>query len=199
MICPHCNAYEDATLTAQHLFDAYDNDKSQYGAVVYKCTHCQRPYLVVYRLDPEHKKATFETILPSEDYKFENDMLEKLSPRFLDMYNQAISAENKGSIELAAIGYRASLEILVKDYAVTELGKDKIEVSNKSLMKAIEEYLNQPSLIKTADVIRILGNDYAHYERKYPEHDFNLLKSYMDVFLHIIQTELMVRHPPVTR
>lgn len=49
------------------------------------------------------------------------------------MYNQALRSESKGDIELAAIGFRSALEILVKDYAVNELKINVEEVSRKSL------------------------------------------------------------------
>lgn len=69
----------------------------------------------------------------------------------------------------------------------------------KKLFDAISQYLNQPDLINTADVVRILGNDYTHYKRKYPQHDFELLKGYMDIFLKQIEVQYMINHPPVSR
>ena len=53
--------------------------------------------------------------------------------------------------------------------------------------------------IKGADVVRILGNDFTHYERKYPEFDFKVLKKYMEISIQIIDTQLMINHPPVER
>ena len=115
------------------------------------------------------------------------------------MYNQSLKAESNGHYELAAIGFRTSLEILIKDYAITELNLSEDDVAKKNLFNAISEYLNQDNLIKTADVIRILGNDFTHYERKYPEHDFELLKGYMNIFVKQIEVQYMVNHPPVSR
>ena len=100
---------------------------------------------------------------------------------------------------MAAIGYRHALECLVKDYAIIELKKDREEVVKKTLAEAIGEYLGEKELVATADVVRILGNDYAHYERKYPEHDFALLKNYMRIFIGLIETKFMISHPPVAR
>lgn len=93
------------------------------------------------------------------------------------MYNQALQAEYNQNFELAAIGFRSSLEILVKDYAIQELGEPAETVAKQSLCNAIATYLQQADLVNTADVVRILGNDYTHYKRKYPEHDFVLLKN----------------------
>lgn len=130
---------------------------------------------------------------------YRNDILTSISERFIDMYNQALQSEFVGNIELAAIGYRSALEILVKDFAINELCKDPTDVSKKTLCTAIDEYLSQPDLVNTADVIRILGNDYTHYQRKYPEHDFELLKGYMEIFLKQIEVQFMIKHPPVSR
>ena len=115
------------------------------------------------------------------------------------MYNQALRSESKGDIELAAIGYRSALEILVKDYAINELGLSVDEVAKKPLCNAIGEYLDQENLVSAADVVRIFGNDYTHYQERYPDKDFNVLKSYMTIFMQLIITQYMIKHPPVSR
>lgn len=130
---------------------------------------------------------------------YANEKLAAISQRFIDMYNQALFAEFNQNYELAAIGFRSALEILVKDYAIQELGEPAETVAKQSLCNAIEKYLNLPDLVNTADVVRILGNDYTHYQRKYPEHDFALLKKYMEIFLSQIEVRYMINHPPVTR
>jgi len=110
-----------------------------------------------------------------------------------------LRAELRGDIELAAIGYRKALERVVKDYAINELGAAPEEVVGKNLCMAIADYLDEKNLVATADVVRILGNDYAHYQRKYPEHDFTLLKEYMVIFVKMVETRILVAHPPVSR
>lgn len=198
MLCPHCNAYEEGKVLDRHYWSYTDG--CYMGVVVYCCTHCNKPYLVTYKIDPKAKKTTFEQFFPAyhaEEYK--NERLGEMSPRFIDSYNQALRAEAIKDFELAAIGYRHALECLVKDYAIIELKKDREEVVRKTLAEAIGEYLGEKELVATADVVRILGNDYAHYERKYPEHDFALLKNYMGIFIGLIETKLMINHPPVAR
>ena len=128
-----------------------------------------------------------------------NENLAAISERFIDMYNQALQAEYNQNFELAAIGFRSSLEILIKDYAIQELGEPAETVAKQSLCNAIATYLQQADLVNTADVVRILGNDYTHYKRKYPEHDFVLLKKYMEIFLSQIEVKYMIKHPPVAR
>lgn len=196
MVCPYCDAYEDGTKGDYHLFSV-GNDR-YYGIIAYTCTCCRKKYVVVYSMDVSAKKAQYVTTLPQITMVYQNERLDALSHQFIDMYNQALRAEQIGDIELAAIGFRKALECLVKDYAINELQEEKEVVAEKSLHKAIGDYLDS-SLASTADVVRILGNDYAHYERRYEQHDFDILKSYMEIFIHLVETKLMIAHPPVSR
>ena len=73
-----------------------------------------------------------------------NDTLATISPRFIDMYNQALQSEYAGNIELAAIGYRASLEVLVKDFAINELHEPANNVEEKNYsMPLVNILINQ--------------------------------------------------------
>ena len=197
MLCPHCGAYQDGILSTRTLFEKQDNYR--FGVISYKCTHCAKFYLVTYRIDLSAKIAEFVGFYPTQTVTYENAVLQEYFPRFIDSYNQALRAELRGDIELSAVGYRQALECLIKDYAIQELGMDRADVSNKKLVKAIAEYLGESDLAATADVVRILGNDYAHYERRYPEHDFALLKRYMEIFVKLVETKLLIAHPPVSR
>lgn len=155
--------------------------------------------MATFKIDFENKECILCALAPSPSLGYENHILSQISPRFILSYNQALRAESVGDIELSAIGYRQALECLIKDYAITELNADKNTVIKQSLFEAIEIYLKESELISVADVVRILGNDYAHYDRKYPQHDFKLLKTYMDIFIKMIEAKILIAHPPVSR
>lgn len=193
--CPFCGYGTDATFVKKEI---YSFDKNYILAGSCKCTSCEKIFFFAceYEENLLHNPILYP---PISFTPFKNETLSAISERFIDVYNQALQCEFVGNIELAAIGYRSSLEILIKDFAIKELEKSLEEVSSKKLCAAISEYLNQPELVRTADVIRILGNDYTHYKRKYPEHDFHLLKGYMDIFLKQIEVQYMINHPPVSR
>ena len=53
--------------------------------------------------------------------------------------------------------------------------------------------------MKLSDLSEEQINDFTHYERKYPQHDFELLKKYMVIFLKQIEVRYMIMHPPVAR
>ena len=195
-VCPHCGFGTDAPFAKK---DTYSFNGHYLLIATCTCTSCGKHFLFACEYDSG--KIDYEPIVyPNIAFTpYSNETLEKISPRFIDMYNQALQAEFHKNLELAAVGYRSALEFLIKDYAITELGQDPKEVASKKLCGAISAYLNQEELVKTADVVRILGNDYTHYKRKYPEHDFVLLKGYMDIFLKQIEVQYMINHPPVVR
>ena len=195
-ICPYCGLLVDAPLLKT---EAFSFNGHYLLAATCKCTSCQETFFFACEYS-KNSNAYIPVSYPAISFiPYSNETLQKISPRFIDMYNQSLLAEFNKNFELAAVGYRSALEFLVKDYAITDLGENKDEVSSKTLCNAIGTYLHQEALVKTADVVRILGNDFTHYQRKYPEHDFILLKKYMDIFLGQIEAQYMINHPPVSR
>ena len=195
-VCPHCGFGTDAPL---HQKGTFSFNGHYLFIATCTCTACGKNFF--FSCEYNFGKTDYDPIIyPSIAFTpYSNDIFEKISPRFTDMYNQALQSEFHKNIELAAVGYRSALAILIKDYAINELGLNPEEVRSKKLCSAIGTYLNQEDLVKTADVVRILGNDYTHYERKYPQHDFELLKGYMEIFLKQIEVQYMINHPPVSR
>lgn len=197
MWCPYCQVFEDGIQVNQVM---YSRGSSQFlGIIVLRCAHCGKLYALHYELDLQAKNGEFCGMYPEQQVTFHNPVIEKCSPRFAELYSQALRCQVHGDLDLAAVGMRSALEILVKDYAQQELGKSFDEVKNKKLISAISEYLGEQELVSSADVIRIIGNDYTHYERKYPECDFDVLKKYMEIFISLIEVKLMIAHPPVSR
>lgn len=194
--CPICRTPQEGTRSDSKLFPA--EEKQFYGVVVYTCNSCGKKYLVNYNVDVDTKKAEFGAFYPTFTAAYRNDLLAEFSPRFIELYNQALRSELAGDIDLAATGYRHALECLVKDYAINRLEKDHDEVCRKSLCQAIGDYFDS-DMARAADVIRILGNDYTHYERRYPELDFEVLKKYMEIVIRLVETKELISNPPVSR
>lgn len=194
--CPICLSPQEGSRIDSKLWAACEG--LHYGTVMYQCNSCGKKYLATYDIDTKHEKGTFKAFYPVLAVTYEDDLLQPVSPRFVDLYGQALRAEATGDIDIAATGYRNALECLVKDYAISELHEDRETVERKSLYDAIEAYLDE-ALIKTADVVRILGNDYTHYKQKYRDIDFENLKSYMEIFISLVQTKVRINHPPVSR
>ena len=164
--CPHCGVGTDAVVTAREVFPFTGNANLLFASA--KCTGCHRTFFFSCVRESGNSDAEVVSIYPNTADPFRNETLEKISPRFMNLYNQGIAAEKEGHIELAALGYCKALEIL--------------------------DYLQQRELINTPDLIRILGDEYTHYEKDYPEQDLVILKGYMEIFLKQIEMQYMIRH-----
>lgn len=195
--CPRCGVCQDAKKVDRFLFP--EDEGVQFGIIYYECTCCLKRYITVYEINFTEKLAKYNACFPTEGVFYENSILLDVSPKFINAYSQALRCELRGDIELAAVGFRHAIECLIKDFAINELGASREEVVKKSLCNAISAYLDEHDLVATADVVRILGNDYAHYERKYPECDFQQLKRYVEIFAHLVETKVLIMHPPVSR
>jgi hypothetical protein len=62
--------------------------------------------------------------------------------RFIKTYLQSLVAENSGLDELAGMGYRKSIEYLVKDWAIQNNPSDKETIENCWLGQVIKDYYN---------------------------------------------------------
>lgn len=196
-ICPHCSQSVFSEMVSSSFFE-FQKDYN-FVVITYKCPdpECSRIYISLYLSHNADKKLELLYIYPTKLPKILDPLLQEMSPRFIESYRQANIAENHNCFDLAGSGYRNAIEILIKDYAIIELKEDPTTVAKKKLHICIKEYLGDVDLTRCADVVRILGNDNTHYERKYEELDFNILKTYMDIFIQLITTKLRINHPPV--
>jgi len=61
--------------------------------------------------------------------------IDSVSARFCTIYNQSRAAEDHGLLEIAGVGYRKSLEVLVKDFCVALRPADSATIKKSSSKK----------------------------------------------------------------
>lgn len=207
-LCPNCKVSNNPESILEACITV--NDGERIGFITHKCLSCNALHFSIQKI--VRSDSTEEPILlclypnGKERRQFHN-LIEELSPRFINVYHQAQIAEQNEAYIPAGMGYRAALEILIKDYALNIVRDNKEKISKMKLADCIAHYFKGENeeniaLFNSADVIRIFGNDFAHWE--HPE-DFseqesiNYIKSYLDIFVNIIKTKLMCLNPPVKR
>ena len=193
MICPVCAALQEGSVKDRRMFLGSNAEK--YIVVSNSCSLCKGIYLEAYRVITNRKEVSFLGFLPSPSPSHDEDVLIEKSPRFFGIYNQSLRAESNGDIELAAAGFKNALEVLIKDYAINELGAEEKDIAKKSLSDCIVEFLDS-ELEKSADVVRVLSNDYTHYKRKYSNHDFAVLKKCVLIFIGQMRFKYRMKYPP---
>lgn len=105
-----------------------------------------------------------------------SDPIKLISPKFVEIYQQAHIAEMQGLNEIAGPGYGKALEFLVKDYLIKKLPEEEAAIKSLSLNDCIQQKLDNPKIKALADKARDLRNDETHYERKNEASDINDLK-----------------------
>lgn len=123
-----------------------------------------------------------------------SEYIHKASPKFVDIYNEACTAETHELSEIAGIGYRKALEFLIKDYLCDEKPEDeKDRIVKKFLGNVIKEDVANLNLRAVAERAVWLGNDEAHYYRKWKDKDIVDLKNLVRLAVGWIEQELITR------
>lgn len=117
-ICPHCGQ----TMTPDTYY-AVSNDSNtdpnlKFG-ILARCTAkgCTNFFSLEYTSSYEQTYLLIYTYRPPIFTDLPQN-IEKVSLNFVDIYSQAIKAESENLDQIAGVGYRKSLEFLIKDYAI---------------------------------------------------------------------------------
>ncbi|MDR3241771.1 MAG: DUF4145 domain-containing protein [Lactobacillaceae bacterium] len=189
ILCPNCKA---ANNPVNHFIGNHGN----IGAFYHHCTACNKDHFTIQ--EAEGSKSMVKTIYPNSLIASLPNLIKEKLPNGVNLYNQSFEAEQSGSLELAVIGYRAALETFIKDYALLSEQDDKDTIAKTNLAKSVKKYLPNMGTQNVADVIRIIGNDYAHWNST-NDVSFELFKQYVDIFIAQINMQLMMLFPPVSR
>lgn len=203
--CPMCKASIDPVFVGGYI----DNPQASFSAM-YHCKHCHNSFIARYSFegfrDPKngtqyfrlvagqyyHNSAIIETV-PNE-YKPESfpTEVEKLSPRFSKIYNQASQAESLKLDELCGIGYRKALEFLVKDYSIHKHPEDEAKIARIRLKECIDTYIESKQIRILAEVSSFIGNDETHFVKKDDWGTITEMKGFIHAITLYIAAELKV-------
>ena len=159
---------------------------NQLASIVFECNSCGELFFVDYEtiVTSSTKQLTFRNIKKTYPNHFKEELfdlaIQKISPSFVNIYNQSLQAELLDLDQISGVGYRKSLEFLVKDYAIFLNSQDEVSVNkikNMSLVQCIENYITHPRIKPITKRAAWLGNDETHYVRKYTSEDIDTLKS----------------------
>ena len=189
--CPFCHRGTDPTNITS------DNSLSELQ-VIFRCTYCKKLFIGYYirtgrrTYGPSSNTFHYElndiSIGNPAKQNFSNG-IEVISSEFVKLYTQSASAEYYKLKDIAGTGYRKSLEFLIKDFAI-KLNPDKsLEIKKKFLANVIEDFVDSKRIKATAQRAAWLGNDEAHYERKWLDKDLKDLKLLINMVVAYIQTE----------
>jgi hypothetical protein len=122
-----------------------------------------------------------------------SDPIKGISQTFCDIYEEAHRAEQFGLTQICGVGYRKSLEFLIKDYLIKDRPGDKAGIEAAMLGTCIENYVIDPRIKEVAKRATWLGNDETHYQRRWVGKDLIDLKILTDLVIHWIEAEHLTK------
>lgn len=110
------------------------------------------------------------------------DAVRNISPQFIKIYNQAEEAERRKLDQICGLGYRKAFEFLIKDYLVAKHPEKENEIKNSyKFAQLIKDYVTDNKVKLLAERTSWLGNDHAHYTKKWIDKDIGDLKRLQDL------------------
>lgn len=191
--CPICHKSFVPVPLYAYIYN-FTNEE-QRASIVFFCRDCKSMflghYIIAYSDYTHHgKEYTATQFLSMEPTRFNkcifDDNIIKLSPQFDKIYNQALAAELSGLDEIAGLGYRKSLEFLVKDFAIHEHPDSTEEIKKLPLSQCIKQYISDDRIKTLAERSAWIGNDEAHYIRKQTNRDVNDMKSFIRATVYFV-------------
>lgn len=119
------------------------------------------------------------------------EQIGKVSPPFIAIYNQAVAAEAANLDQITGIGLRKALEFLVKDFACLLQPNETETIKAIPLARCIEEHITDERIRTCAKLAVWLGNDEAHYVRKWQDKDISDLKLLIRLTVNWIENHLL--------
>lgn len=194
-ICPLCHqAIQPSALVAveQRL-----KEGAAIYHIAYQCSRssCSGVFIGLYTDEPiggGQQRLKLRGCLPRipKDKEFA-EVVTNVSPRFAPIYNQALAAEAYRLDQICGMGYRKALEFLIKDYAIHKKPDDKDSILRSLLSRCINDYVDNPNIKLCAEKAAWLGNDEAHYLRKWEDHDISDLKTLIRLTVLWIEGEML--------
>ncbi|HCE56019.1 MAG TPA: hypothetical protein DER05_13940 [Lutibacter sp.] len=118
-----------------------------------------------------------------------SEPINEISNNFVSIYNESFIAEQQELNQICGVGFRKSLEFLIKDYCIS-INKDKEEIIKKSsLSHCINNFVSDSRIQSVAKRASWLGNDETHYTKIWEDKNLRDLKSLIDLTIHWIEMD----------
>lgn len=200
--CPHCNKNIAPILCAYatniNNFDSIYTHAQFELSTIFLCPNCEKSIFARYVMIKQaaaplgsfYYREDTRFIYPYTAPKIEiSNKIEEFYPDFYNVYIQAVKAENIGLTDICGMGFRKSVEILVKQYLINQNSSLKDKILAESLSQSINRIENPK--IKTLALSAVwLGNDETHIIRKFTNYDINDMKDFISALCHLISLDI---------
>ncbi|MNJ41373.1 hypothetical protein D3C77_362940 [compost metagenome] len=189
--CPICNV----GINPEFVNGLYCSTQQDVDAL-FLCpmTKCKKMFIASYRHDAMKGIYYLRTLLPRTLKAVAIvPEVKEISPQFAEIFTQATQAEEYGLDEVAGVGYRKSLEYLIKDYCVAQHPDKEDDIKKRPIAQVIEGFVTNENVKQCAKRAIWLGNDETHYVRKWVDKDIKDLKLLIQITVNWIQQEVITK------
>lgn len=204
-ICPHCHVVNEPEY--RHSESTTDMNNERQMITIWRCTNrdCGRKFPALYHhtggnqfdfirfLNGLPKGPDWPTPILNLKSGNKEDLEQELQSRFIETYLQSLTAENDGLDEIAGMGFRKSVEYLVKDWAIQSNPQDSEKINGLWLSAVINEYY-EGDLKGILERATWLGNDQAHYNKLFEEYDISVLKELIELIMVELDRQYKLNH-----
>lgn len=178
--CPCCHYASSPRYLDGFMISSRENDIPTTVFLTLYCTRCHSIYIAKYIGYTGTSNLKLDFVFPQQtNHKEFSNNINEISPNFVAIYNQALESETNVSTQgLAGLGYRKSVEFLIKDYLITVKKQNRDTIIKLDLSNCIDKL--DDDLKDIAKASAWIGNDETHYFRKNPQYDISDLKSFIN-------------------
>lgn len=185
--CPMCHTGGHPHFEGGYIVSNYEATSGVHLFVILYCTVCKQHFIVKYSGVSGNFKLDYTFPSNTKPIVFD-EVINNISPQFSVVYNQAKQAEDLGLNELVGIGYRKSLEFLIKDYLIQVQEEDEQTIKSALLGTCINK-ITDTKIQTLARGATWLGNDETHYEKRHPDYDISYIKLFIKTLIEFIVGE----------
>jgi hypothetical protein len=186
-MCPFCHNH-----VSPGVKSFYRYDKSLEAFVICPNPSCKHGFIAYFVQEANlNYKYLNQNSVGTPMKMFFEEIIEGISPQFVLIYNQAYFSEQHKLLEISGVGYRKSLEFLLKDYLISKNNENKEDIEGLLLGKCIQKYITNDRIKSVAKRAAWLGNDETHYVRKWEGKNLADLKKLIDLTVHWIGMEML--------
>lgn len=192
--CPYCFKAISAKVVAK---TEYDSKQKLNISALFQCPSCKKFFAKEYQITSDFSNKISGHTTALVPYKLVKNIsydlpeeVESVSKSFKEIYYQALVAESENLEQICGIGYRKSIEFLIKDFLINFMNQDKGQISKLPLGQAIKKIEND-RIQSLATASTWLGNDETHYQRKYEDRDLTDMKRFIKALTFYISSEVV--------
>lgn len=198
--CPHCGYPVEPIIRGCYADKIFSNRQNT-AAIVLQCprTGCRRFHVQAFDFTKVSKESSsIEKIGSLIPYSYKpllkNDLpneIREAFPEFDIVYNQALEAESIGLDQIAGLGFRKSLEFLIKSFAIKRDPDSENKIKLETLNNTIRNRYNDlPRIQNLLELSSWIGNDEAHFVKKHSSLDIQTMKRFIRSASMFISGEL---------